>query len=66
MRILKKQSWPYRVRRYSGDQIDQLEIWLGENMGCFKESWNVVYGAQCTDYYFRHHSDAVLFTLRWS
>ncbi len=50
----------------SDPKIDDIEIWLGENLGAFKSKWNAVYGNRCTDFYFRSGQDALLFALRWS
>lgn len=69
MRILKKKLWPSKVTLSmdnSDPKIDDIEIWLGENLGTFKSKWNAVYGNRCTDFYFRSEQDALLFTLRWS
>jgi hypothetical protein len=63
MRILKKELWPYKVTvdNYNND----LETWLGDNMGAFKNRWNAVYNHDRSDYYFRTQEDAVLFSLKW-
>ena len=69
MRQLKKELWPHKVR-YGVDESDvkiiEVENWLGENLGAFKDKWNVVYQHRYTDFYFRHGKDASWFALRWS
>lgn len=69
MRRLKKELWPYcvavDVEELNSDMFD-IEIWLGETIGCFKDRWNAVYKANGTDFYFRNGSDATMFTLRWA
>jgi hypothetical protein len=69
MRILKKSLWPSKVTLSvdgSDPKIDDIEIWLGENLGAFKSKWNVICGNRYTDFYFRSEQDALLFALRWS
>ncbi len=69
MRQLKKELWPYKVRYGVDDsniKIIEVENWLGENLGVFKDRWNVVYQFSHTDFYFRHGRDATMFMLRWS
>ena len=69
MRILKKELWPYKLTLSIGTsnpKIDDIEIWLGENLGAFRLKWNVVYYNRTTDFYFRSEQDAILFILRWS
>jgi hypothetical protein len=69
MRQLKKELWPYKVRYGVDDsniKIIEVENWLGENLGVFKDRWNVVYQFSHTDFYFRNGRDATMFMLRWS
>lgn len=68
MRHLKKELWPYCVPVNSDrlDDITPVEIWLGSQLGTFKNRWNVVYQYNRTDFYFRNQADAVLFALKWS
>jgi hypothetical protein len=69
MRVLKKELWPHRVAVNVDDtnmKIDDIETWLGNNYGAFKDGWNAVYQHGRTDYYFRQGSDATMFALRWS
>jgi hypothetical protein len=47
-------------------KIDDVEAWLGQMLGAFKDQWNAVYHANNTDYYFRNGQDATLFALRWA
>jgi hypothetical protein len=70
MRVLKKELWPSRIR-IAKDECDDahydIETWLGENMGAFKDRWNTVpFGSQGVHYYFRNERDATMFALRWS
>ena len=67
MRILKKELWPCRVAiDTDGDKITEIETWLGENLGCITDQWNVVYQYNKTDFYFREAQEATMFALRWS
>ena len=68
MRTLKKQIWPYKVTINDNwkHDITPIEIWLGANIGGWKDRWNVVYQYNSTDFYFVNSADAVMFTLRWS
>lgn len=69
MRVLKKSLWPAKITLSVDDsdpKIDDIEIWLGENLGAFKSKWNTVYSNRYTDFYFRSEQDAFLFALRWS
>lgn len=43
MRTLKKELWPHKVSLNvddTGMKIDNIEIWLSENLGCFRGRWN--------------------------
>lgn len=68
MRHLKKELWPYCVPVNSDwkKDITPIEIWLGSQLGTFKNRWNVVYQYNRTDFYFRNQADAVLFALKWA
>ena len=65
MRELKKELWPFRVQ-VTPPQDDEIEQWLGQNMGAYKGRWNVVYSSNRLDYYFRNGEDSTLFALRWA
>jgi hypothetical protein len=64
MRRLKKELWPYKVT--VENYTNELETWLGENMGAFREKWNAVYEHDRSDYYFREQQDATWFALKWT
>jgi hypothetical protein len=69
MRVLKKELWPYRVSfdvEQTQSTMYDVETWLEETIGSFKDRWNAVYKSNGTDFYFRRGKDATLFTLRWS
>jgi hypothetical protein len=68
MRILKKELWPYKVTvgKDNTDDIIDIELWLGAQLGTFKGRWNVVYQFNKTDFYFREGKDATMFALRWA
>lgn len=68
MRVLKKELWPSRVTLDSDwkKDINDVEEWLGENVGAFRDRWNVVYNYNKTDFYFRNNDDAVIFKLTWA
>ena len=73
MRQLKKELWPFKVTvkvyhsHYEHDKrIDEIEWWLGENLGVFKDKWSVVYLSDRTDFYFKDDQTATFFALRWS
>lgn len=72
MRVLKKDLWPHCVRLKTNpgdagrDVAMDIELWLGDKLGCFRDRWNCVYHCNGTDYYFRKGEDATLFALRWS
>lgn len=73
MRHLKKELWPYKVivdvydsYHKHDKQIDEIEHWLGENVGGFKRQWNVVYWHNRTGFYFRDEQTATFFALRWA
>ena len=69
MRRLKKELWPSKVVINVDDtmmKIDDIEAWLGDTYGAFKDQWNAVYQHNQTDFYFRNEQDATLFMLRWS
>lgn len=67
MRRLKKELWPFKVTLNSDqkDNINPVEVWLGETFGMVTGRWNVVYRFNCTDFYFRNAQDASYFSLRW-
>lgn len=69
MRVLKKELWPYKIQHgvdHTTVKIDEIEHWLGDNLGAFKSHWNVVYQSNCTDFYFREQDDLMMFKLTWS
>jgi len=69
MRELKKELWPYKVKVLETEfdsSITDIEIWLGKQLGTFKNRWNVVYHHNKTYFYFRKSEDATLFALRWA
>ncbi len=68
MRVLKKESWPYKIvlEDENCHDIKQVESWLGEHMGAFRERWNKVYLFDETHFYFRNQRDAAWFALRWT
>ena len=69
MRILKKEIWPYKVKVNENEfttSITEMEVWLGKQLGTFKDRWNIVYQSNHTDFYFRHGEDATLFALKWA
>ncbi len=56
MRVLKKELWPYKIVLDDDEHchdIKQVESWLGEHMGAFRERWNKVYLFDETHFYFR-------------
>lgn len=66
MRVLKKELWPYRVVLNAPESITEMEVWLGLQLGTFKDRWNVVYHSDQTHFYFRLGEDATLFALKWA
>lgn len=69
MRVLKKEIWPYCIPvdvEETHGSMYEIEIWLGETLGSFKDRWNAVYKSNGTDFYFRQGRDATMFALRWS
>lgn len=69
MRALKKEIWPYCISvdvEETHGSMYEIEIWLGETLGSFKDRWNAVYKSNGTDFYFRQGRDATMFALRWS
>ena len=69
MRTLKKELWPHKVSLNvddTGMKIDNIESWLGENLGCVRGRWISVYTSNSTDFYFRQGRDATMFALKWS
>lgn len=69
MRVLKKELWPYKIVLDDDEHnhdIKQVESWLGEHIGPFRERWNTVYLFDETHFYFRNQRDAAWFALRWS
>ncbi len=66
MRRLKKELWPAKVTIDNREIAEQVELWLGNSFGAFKDRWNVVYHFEKTDYYFRNDKDALMFSLKWS
>ena len=69
MRVLRKELWPHCVRldiEETGKDMSELEIWLGNTLGQFKDQWNCVYHYNGTDFYFRNSKDATFFMLRWA
>ena len=63
---LIKQHWPYWVNVAAADDQQAREIWLTTNLGQFGNHWYAVFYHNSTEYYFQHHKDATIFTLRWS
>lgn len=69
MRQLKRELWPFKIKmdcREWSNQMNEIEIWLGEELGPFKSNWNAVYNSNYTDFYFKSNDDAVMFKLMWS
>lgn len=66
MRKLKREIWHHCITITDPRLAEQVDTWLGLNMGRFKQRWNVVYNYQSTDYYFKDSKDAIIFALRWS
>ena len=68
MRVLKKEIWPHciTVNTLTGDDVYDIEMWLGECLGAFKGRWNIVYHYSRSDFYFKQGPDATMFMLRWS
>jgi hypothetical protein len=68
VRILNGELWPYRVTIEEPDywNAGDVEIWLDQNVGVFREQWNAVYYYKYSDFYFREARDATLFSLRWT
>ena len=71
MRTLKKELWPHKIslnigKDLSDDKIYDIEIWLGENLGYFRDRLISVYTSNSTDFYFRQGRDATMFALKWS
>lgn len=66
MRQLKKELWPYSVMvNTTNDQIYDIEMWLGEQLGSFKDQWNAVHRTNSSKFYFRQGADAMIFKLKW-
>jgi hypothetical protein len=67
MRKLKQELWPYMIS-FNKVETDagfyEIEVWLGENVGCFKQFWNAVYRHDGTDIYFKDEKDATMFAFR--
>lgn len=63
MRILKRSSWPFVVALT--DEDHQAETWLHDNLGSFRERWNIVPSHSCKYFYFREEGDLVFFSLLW-
>jgi hypothetical protein len=65
-----RELWPYKVEvnhKEFTKSITEMELWLGKQLGTFKDRWNVVYQTDYTTYfYFRDSKDAIMFSLRWS
>jgi len=68
MRELKKDLWPFKVKVNDDTKHDttRIEVWLGKQLGTFKNRWNVVYHHNKTYFYFRNEQDATLFALKWA
>ena len=68
MRVLKKELWPHsiKIKELTDDDVYDIENWLGDKLGMFKDRWNVVHGYTTSDYYFKKGPDATMFALRWS
>lgn len=65
-RKLKQELWPHMVKVDRPSQSYEIETWLGQKLGVFKNRWNAVYHHNSTDFYFKKGSDATMFALRWS
>ena len=69
MRQLKRELWPFKIKLDLDDthiKMDEIELWLGEQLGPFKSDWNAVYNCSYTDFYFKSNEDAVMFRLMWA
>jgi hypothetical protein len=69
MRRLKQELWPHKItlNKIETDAgFYEIEIWLKQNMGLWKDRWIVIYFHNKTDVYFRDGKDATMFSLRWA
>ena len=66
MRELKRDLWPTKVTINKPESVTDIEVWLGNTLGTFKNRWNVVYHHNTTDFYFKDEHDALVFSLKWS
>jgi hypothetical protein len=69
MRRLNKEYWPHKLTVGVDEfavAVSDMEDWLRESVGEFKQSWNVVYLYNQTDFYFHNEQDLLMFSLRWS
>lgn len=67
-------DWPYRVT-VCNDNWYEIQLWCEANVGQFDQDWYklgidlaevLVNGQTRTTWLFKRHTDAVLFTLKWS
>lgn len=66
MRRLKKQLWPHKTKLNLLHSTTEVEEWLGNTLGKFKDKWNVVYQSTSIEYYFKQDRDLTMFMLRWA
>lgn len=69
MRRLKQEIWPYKITLTKSDKnfdFYEIEQWLGENTGLWKDRWAIIYFSNKSDVYFKDGKDATMFALRWS
>jgi len=46
-------------------KIGDIEAWLTERVGAYREQWHAVYCYNKTDFYFNPAPDTTMFALKW-
>lgn len=70
MRQLNRNTWTHKIslgQPFTSDKdLNAIDDWLYNQIGEYRDRWNIVYGYKKIDFYFKNDWDAIKFALKWS